>query len=168
MTGWAMVSADRPMNVSETFRTFSLKVDFLTPAEGIDLQASPQQASEQTLVGEAGISATGVSLFHILNVASSEEGLGTAIAIANPTSATATITFTLMDSNGQQVAQGSDTLDALNQIARFFQDFFTGVTLDSFSGTLTINSDTDISVISLESLNGLQKASLGSVNRTAP
>ncbi len=158
-TAWAMVSADRPMNFTEAFRIFS---------EGVGGQASPQQGSEQTLVGEAGISATGVSLFHLLNVASSEEGLGTSIAIANPTSATATMTFTLKDSNGQQVAQGTETLDAKNQIARFFQDFFTGVTLDSFSGSLTIDSDTDIAVISLESLNGLPQASLGSANRTAP
>ena len=119
-------------------------------------------------MGEAGISATGVSLFHLLNVASSQEGLGTSIAIANPTSATATMTFTLKDSNGQQIAQGTETLDAKNQIARFFQDFFTRVTLDSFSGSLTIDSDTDIAVISLESLNGLPQASLASANRTAP
>ena len=126
-TAWAMVSADRPMNFTEAFRIFS---------EGVIGQASPQQGSEQTLVGEAGISAT--------------------------------MTFALKDSNGQQVAQGTETLDAKNQIARFFQDFFTGVTLDSFSGSLTIDSDTDIAVISLESLNGLPVASLGSANRTAP
>ena len=71
------------------------------------------------------------------------------------------MTLTLKDLANAVVAQQELALGSESQTAQFFQEFF-GLALGSFSGTLIIKSDTDIAVLSLQILNGLQTASLPS------
>lgn len=153
--GWAFGYASQPLEFSSVFSTYT---------NVTSTAASPQEASPLItgdLQGEAGIAASGVSTSHILNVNKTETGIDTAFAIANPTSATANMRLTLKDLANAVVAQKELTLGSKSQTARFFEEFF-GLTLGSFSGTLIIKSDTDIAVLSLQTLNGLQTASLPS------
>ena len=153
--GWAFGYAGQPLEFSSVFSTYT---------NVTSTAASPQEASPLItgdLQGEAGIAASGVSTSHILNVNKTEAGIDTAFAIANPTSATANMRLTLKDLANAVVAQKELTLGSKSQTARFFEEFF-GLTLGSFSGTLIIKNDTDIAVLSLQTLNGLQTASLPS------
>ena len=153
--GWAFGYAGQPLEFSSVFSTYTN----VTSAAASPQEASPLITGD--LQGEAGIAASGVSTSHILNVNKTEAGIDTAFAIANPTSATANMRLTLKGSANAVVAQKELTLGSKSQTARFLEEFF-GLALGSFSGTLIIKSDTDIAVLSLQTLNGLQTASLPS------
>ncbi|MBI4456726.1 MAG: hypothetical protein HY644_12620 [Acidobacteria bacterium] len=107
---------------------------------------------------EAGISASDVSLKHVMNVTKASGGIDTAFSIVNPTSAAAIMLLILSDASGER-ARKDLTLGPKNGIARFFGEFF-GVNFDSFSGTLLIQSDTSVATTSLKTLNGEPSASL--------
>ena len=147
------------MKRAATPRTLSRKGVSIRLAGGI----APQTAA--TILAEAGIAASGVGLRHVLNVSSDGAVLATAFAIVNPTKGTANINLKLKnrDESGEQqtVAQTNLVLDSHHQTARFFDEFF-GLQPGPFLGTLEINSDTSVSVISIRTLGGLQSSSLPS------
>ena len=73
------------------------------------------------------------------------QGTSTAIAVANPGTATANITFQLLDNNGNQI--GSPVMRALapnNHTAFFVPDLFPNVPPTLFGGSLRITSDTPL------------------------
>ncbi len=84
---------------------------------------APATAAATDLLGEAGIAASGVDKVHVLNIIKTSHqspalGMNTALAIANPTSAPATIQATLLDSNDQQVQAATlPVLAGKNQVA---------------------------------------------------
>ena len=72
----------------------------------------------------------------------------TGVAIANPNDQPAVINFYFTDSTGQDFGQGSTTLPAFGQIARFLHELpFNGGS--SISGTFTFSATLPVSVISL-------------------
>ena len=151
-------------------------LDFTARDGVVNSQAQqPLTAAATDLLGEAGISASGVDKLHVLNIIKRSHqspalAVNTALAIANPTNANATIQARLLDSNDQQVQ--SVTLQVLagkNQRAQFFTDLFVGFDPADFEGTLILDSDTDVGVATLQTNGGgIQQASLPSANRNIP
>ena len=96
--------------------------------------------------------------------------VNTALAIANPTNANATIQARLLDSNDQQVQAATlQVLAGKNQRAQFFTDLFADFDPADFEGTLILDSDTDVGVATLQTNGGgIQQASLPSANRNIP
>ncbi len=145
---------------------------------GTEGQRRPQQpltAAATDLLGEAGIAASGVDKLHVLNIIKRSHqspalAVNTALAIANPTNANATIQARLLDSNDQQVQSATlEVLAGKNQRAQFFTDLFAGFDPADFEGTLILDSDTDVGVATLQTNGGgIQQASLPSANRNIP
>ena len=96
--------------------------------------------------------------------------MDTALAIANPTSADATIQARLLDSNDQEVQSATlEVLPGKNQRPLFFSELFEGFDPADFEGTLILNSDTGVGVATLQTNGrGIQQASLPSANRNIP
>ena len=99
------------------------------------------------LVSEAGVPAS--PLIQSGRIYAEVAGaVNTGLAIANPDSGTATITFNFTDSTGTDFGSGSTTIAAGGQIAKFLnQDPFNSG--DNVNGTFTFNSDVPISVVAL-------------------
>jgi hypothetical protein len=76
--------------------------------------------------------------------------VNTGIAIANPNSQTATITFYFTDANGVNFGAGTTTIAANNQLAKFLNEppFNGGATIN---GTFSFTSDVPVGVIALRS-----------------
>jgi hypothetical protein len=76
----------------------------------------------------------------------------TGLAIANPNSQAATITYFYTDSTGKDTITGTTTIPANSQIAEFLDQsrFNSG---PSFSGTFTFTSNVPVSAIALRGLN---------------
>jgi hypothetical protein len=73
------------------------------------------------------------------------------VAIANPQSADATVTFTLRNSGGVQVAAKTVTVKALNQSSQFVTQLFAGSlpAPGDFDGTLFISSSVPVAMVGL-------------------
>lgn len=153
---WAFIHGDRTLTAATNFSTLESGP---AAAGGIE----PQTAA--TILAEAGIAASGVGLRHVLNVSGDGLVVATAFAIVNPTKGTANIHLRLKnrDESGEQqtVAETNLVLESHHQTARFFDELF-GLEAGPFVGTLEINSDTSLSVISIRTLGGLQSSSLPS------
>jgi hypothetical protein len=85
---------------------------------------------------------------------SGRNGFGTdvGIAIANPSSQTATITFSYTDSNGVDGVSGSYSLPPGQQLAKYLEEAPWNVPLN-FKGTFTFRSTVSISVVALQLYN---------------
>ena len=99
------------------------------------------------LVSEAGVPAS--PLIQAGRIYAEVAGaVNTGLAIANPNSFPATITFNFTDSAGTDFGSGTITIAAGGQIAKFLnQDPFNSG--DIVNGTFTFNSDVPISVVAL-------------------
>ena len=156
-TAWAFVYGTRDLKASILFSTFS-------SGEGTSPNPLPSCftcADLGELIGEAGIAATGVATRQFLAVQKTAGGVNTSFAVTHPTSATANIRLSLLDSENQGVAEGQLVLEPHTQVARFFDEFFE-LDAESFSGTVKFLSDTALSVMSVRTLGGIQTASLPS------
>ncbi len=157
ITTWALVYGDPPVEASTVFRT-------VDPAAAEPAQEN--QGIAGSFVAEAGIAGTTVSTLHVADVTQGGDGTGTALAIVNPTSAVANMVLTLKDAADVVLGQSPLVLQPKTQTAQFVSGLIPfGISAqggDGFKGSLVISSDTDISVISLRTLNGFQTSSLTS------
>ncbi len=157
ITTWAFVYGDPPVEASTVFRTVG--------ATGA-LPAASGQGATPPLPPEAGIAGTTVSTLHVIDVAQGPAGTSTAFAIVNPTSAVASMTLTLKDAQSTVVGQSPLVLQPRTQTARFFSELIPqGASpggQSGFKGSLVVDSDTDVSVITLRTLDGFQTSSLTS------
>lgn len=102
------------------------------------------------LLGEAGVPATGTTLSGRI-YAEVAGVVTTGIAIANPSSEDANVTFFFTDSTGNDFGNGTFTLEANQQIAKFLdQAPFNGGS--SINGTFTFISDVPVAVVALRGL----------------
>jgi hypothetical protein len=76
--------------------------------------------------------------------------INTAIAIANPNSASVTISFNFTDQNGNDFGQTSFVLPANAQVAKFLSE--APFRAPSFAGTFTFNASAPVGVISLRTV----------------
>jgi hypothetical protein len=97
-------------------------------------------------IAQAGVAAVAPLTRQAVFVRVNKKGGDTGVAIANPGTATANITFQLLDTNG--VATGSainTTLAAMNHTAKFVSQLFPSVAgLTQFLGTMQITSQTPL------------------------
>ena len=123
-----------------------------------------------TVDAQAGIAASDLDVYHVLSVEKRAGGFDTALAILNPTVATATIAITLVEEEsaaasarqrpaGDPFASSQLVLAPGTQTARFFTELL-DIEVEEFSGTIILDSDTDIAVTSLRTINGKQASSL--------
>ena len=103
------------------------------------------------LVSEAGVPAS--PLIESGRIYAEVAGaVNTGLAIANPNSGPATVTFNFTDSTGTDFGSGTTTIAAGGQIAKFLnQDPFNSG--DNVNGTFTFTSDAPISVVALRGLS---------------
>ncbi len=103
------------------------------------------------LVSEAGVPAS--PLIESGRIYAEVAGaVNTGLAIANPNSGPATVTFNFTDSSGTDFGNGTTTIAAGGQIAKFLnQDPFNSG--DNVNGTFTFTSDVPISVVALRGLS---------------
>ncbi|MEE8586356.1 MAG: hypothetical protein V3T83_16035, partial [Acidobacteriota bacterium] len=86
--------------------------------------------------------------------------LSTGLAIANPAGEAATITLTLKDSNGDEVAQlVVPSFQPGAQLAQFIQELFPDQVGNSFEGSLLIQSDIPLIITALRTGGGFQLSS---------
>ena len=150
---WAFIQGTRELTAATNFSTLD------TSAAASEVTRVPQAGG--SIPAEAGIAASGVGLRHVLSVSSDGVLVDAAFAILNPTLGTANIDLKLKSQDGQVAAQADLVLESHHQVARFFWQFF-GLEAGPFLGTLEINSDTSLAVISIRTQQGLQSSSLPS------
>jgi hypothetical protein len=76
--------------------------------------------------------------------------VGAGLAIANPNSSAATISFYFTDANGTPAGSGSTTIAANQQMAEFLDQFpFKVYTTATFQGTFTFTSNVPVAVVAL-------------------
>ena len=96
---------------------------------------------------EAGVNAAAVAATRFVTFAEQEEGqFGTGVAYANPSTTSATVTFTARDAAGQVLASVDQTLSPGGHDAKNMVDLFD---LSSFSGSLEVTSPAPIVSLSL-------------------
>ncbi len=107
--------------------------------------------SGNVLVSEAGVPAS--PLIESGRIYAEVAGaVNTGLAIANPNSGPAIVTFNFTDSTGTDSGSGTTTMAAGGQIAKFLnQDPFNSG--DNVNGTFTFTSDVPISVVALRGLS---------------
>ena len=99
------------------------------------------------LISEPGVPASRV-LTRARVFAETNAGIRSGLAIANPNSDAATISFYFTDGNGQDVRQGSASIPANGQIAGFLDEApFNGAS--PFTGSFTITSSKPVSMVAL-------------------
>jgi hypothetical protein len=104
-----------------------------------------------TLVSETAISASAVISSGRI-YAEVDGGVNTGIAIVNPSDVPVTLNFYFTGSNGQRSAEGSTTIAANGQLARFLNEApFTG-SISFFHGTFTFEASAPVSAIALRSV----------------
>lgn len=155
--GWALLTAD-------SGEPFQAAVVFTTAHTGASSQvAEPLKSiSASSISAQAGIGAAALDTHHVLRVTQRSDGLNTAFAVVNPTSATATIKLTLKDDTGTTFQADPLELGPKNQTAKFLSELFNLPPNQDISGTLALTSNVDIGVISLQTLNLEATASLPS------
>nr|UXE44168.1 hypothetical protein Hi04_10k_c1170_00015 [uncultured bacterium] len=101
------------------------------------------------LVSEVGVPAT-PALISGRIYAEIEGAVDAGLAIANPGSSPATISFYFTDANGNPAGSGSTTIAANQQIAQFLdQSPFKVYTTPAFQGTFTFTSSVPVAVVAL-------------------
>jgi hypothetical protein len=101
------------------------------------------------LVTEAGVPATPVLRTGRI-YAEVAGAVNTGVAIANPNSQTANISFYFTDSNGNNFGSGTTTIPAAGQIARFMNQ--APFNVNNIQGSFTLVSDVPVGVIALRGL----------------
>ena len=151
---WASVNATRNLSVAANFA--------IVDTAGSAAASSVQGRVSGQILAEAGIAATAPGFRHILNVLR-EGPVDTGFAILNPTGGPADITLRLTENPrvGDREFETTLFLPPRRQRAFFPDDLF-GLGAGSFEGTLEIQADTSMAVISLKTLNGFQSSSLPS------
>ncbi len=143
--GYATLTADADVEATAVFSQFSGTVEQGTLLSEAAVTLSDPSADQRIFVDES-------------------SGFRTALAYANPSStAEANLTFSLHDTNTGGVPVLTKTLDpvpALNQSSLFVDELFStaGVTdplVEGFVGTLRIESETPVAVVSLRFLGDL-------------
>ncbi len=164
-TLWATVFATWPIGVATNFLTIE------PGGSGGSNLAGAGSLPEGEVDAQAGIAASDLSLRHVLSVEKTASGFDTALALLNPTPATALIQISLVAATppirpseprltgDEPVATAELALPSLTQTARFFTELL-NIELDEFSGTIILDSDTDIAVTSLRTIDGKQASSL--------
>jgi sugar lactone lactonase YvrE len=102
--------------------------------------------SEGILVSQAGVAAAEPILSGCVFV--DESGPQTGIALVNPSSQDASVTFVVRDSTGKQVAGSKQTLGAGKHFAKFLFQFIDDLPA-SLTGSLTFESDQKLAAIAL-------------------
>lgn len=142
-----------------------------------------RQGQNPSVFAEAGIAAAPTHGQHVLNVVQGLDGVGTAFAIVNPTDRDAVVRVNLTRPRstaaggepGTEVAffqtsstAGDELVDTRQleipkhqQRALFFTELF-NLQDGDFVGTLVFDSDTDIAITSLKTIEGFQSSSLPS------
>lgn len=139
-TGWARLQGTGPFQASVFFQN--------SDADDDDIRTG------------AGIAAGPLATLHVLPAAKLVfNGINTAFAICNPTSATAKVKLIL---RGPPEVEREIEIPSNTQMAVFIDDFFDLVGIEELITSLTIYSDTDLAVMALITLNGEQIASLPS------
>ena len=182
---WGYLNANQPLGVSSNFLTRE------TGNAAVSSSAlTPKTSSEGAILAEAGIAASGVDTVHVLNINRDNAGVGTSIALCNPTNKNAKITLTLSRATvaisaplasptvslgssfhfstpqgideDQVIATATTTVNSKTQVAKFFQEFFAAgaVPAGPIASSLIVHSDTDVAVTSLKTINGVQSSSL--------
>ncbi len=133
---WATVTGFGPLSVATNFVS-------LTPGPA----GAPAGFTAAQIDAQAGIAAAELDIKHVVNVEKTVDGIGTALAIVNLTSTTATVKLSLFESAGDEpgpagpagegnpFAAAELILEPKTQVARFFDELLQ-VVLNSFSGTL--------------------------------
>ncbi len=159
---WATVTGFGPLSVATNFVS-------LTPSPA----GAPAGFTAAQIDAQAGIAAAELDIKHVVNVEKTVDGIGTALAIVNLTSTTATVKLSLFESagdgpgpagpagEGNPFAAAELILEPKTQVARFFDELLQ-VGLNSFSGTLILESNAELAVTSLRTINGKQASSLPS------
>jgi len=98
------------------------------------------------LVSQAGVG--GVEPFRSGRIFVDEAGTFTGIALANPSSATASTTLTLRDPAGHELLRSPLSLPPHQHIAIYVAQLFPGLPRD-FTGSLTFESDQNLAAITL-------------------
>jgi len=104
--------------------------------------------SNGVLVTEAGVPAA-PALMGARVYAEVAGAVDTGIAIANPGSQAATVSFYFTDSSGANFGSGSTVIPAAGQIAKFLDQAPFNIGRTGFTGTFTISSSQPVSVIAL-------------------
>ena len=135
--GWARVVSDKPISGDSIF----------------------QFSQGGMILNEAGVgdtSVTGEARVFVIRSGS----FSTAVAIANPLDESASITLSLLNTVGTEVASQLTLLDAGAQIARFMEEVFgDSMVVDGFEGTLVIRSTIPVVITALRTQGGLQMSS---------
>ncbi len=159
--GWGSVTSEGHVEVATNFITF------VTPGGSSPAGGFPAG----TVDAQAGISASELNVTHVLSVEKRAGGFDTALAILNPTVATANIDITLnpVDAGGQAAQPGPAGGDPFasaqlvlhpgTQVSRFFGELL-AIQVEEFIGTITLDSDTEIAVTTLRTIDGKQASSL--------
>ncbi len=163
---WATVTGFGPLGVASNFVS-------LTPGPA----SVPAGFAAAQIDAQAGIGAADLDIKHVVNVEKTADGIHTALAVLNVTSATATVKLSLFEDAspapagpgpagspagaGNPFAEAELILDPNTQVARFFDQLF-GIGPDSFSGTLILESDAELAVTSLRTIDMKQASSLPS------
>ena len=155
-TGRILASPDSELDVATIYQIS----DSGSPA--VALSAAPAQ--NQNLLGEAGLAVSAPSNLNLVAVFRSSEA-DTGVAVGNPDlSETATLSMTLTDNSGTEVATAADIeIPPLGVISKFFWEYFSGTQIPTdFVGTLTVASDVGVQITALNTLNGFVQSSLPS------
>lgn len=109
--------------------------------------------SGNVLLSETGVPATR-ALTSGRIYAEFQNSVNTGLAIVNPTSRSATVTFYYTDAQGNDVGSGSMTIGANSQTAKFINELpFRTFSGNTFRGTFTFSSNVPVSAIAIRSFD---------------
>ncbi len=156
---WGSIKAEYHLDVATNFITF--QVPSFSPAGS---------AVTGTVDAQAGIAASHLDVTHVLSVEKGAGGFDTALAVLNPTAATANIDINLIGDDtvgqaaqagpaGEPFASAELVLQPGTQVSRFFSELL-DIEVEEFIGTITLDSDTQIAVTTLRTIDGKQASSL--------
>jgi outer membrane protein assembly factor BamB len=130
--GWVGVISDQPLRGTSIFQS----------------RMGGEVVSE---VGVGDSPATGFANVYVTR----EEGFNTALALANPSTEGAYLTFKLLNAAGTEVASAWMELGSLAQRARFVNELFApGAVPVGTTGTLVIEADVPVSITAIRTKNG--------------
>jgi hypothetical protein len=119
--------------------------------QGISVSETFGQRVDGSLFQASVLSSPTVTLTDIFVTVDPVAGTDTGIAIVNPNNGSATITLSLTNQQGANVAVRTMTIGGLQQISRFATEIFAGIPEmgTQFSGLLFISSDVPIGAMGL-------------------
>jgi hypothetical protein len=86
-------------------------------------------------------------MFHVRLFRSDQTNTG--VAIANPNTEPASLTLTLVDESGAEIARVETTLPGGGQLARLIDELFTDLKQTDFTGAMTVRSTRSVAVAAL-------------------